>query len=249
MSTNVILWVLKESPIESCKHQNDSDVHHQSFPELVPEDQGIYSHDDGYHRHHVRQGNHRSRHCDLPGFCDLAFRSPAKDSSCAHLVAAGTPRALVNYKVWARYQAGCVQVCGTVGFCDSHRRESFVNSARLSNCHAKPESMRNTHADRSRVSGNPTRLAFRAVESGEMHGNPAVQDSVTVGRWGVGLTISLLIGFYWFPDDIVVNLLRWFCLLRFWRFGSGRCGRRSRFYLYRRCVGRGCNGWRRCNRG
>jgi hypothetical protein len=41
--------VLKESQIESSKHQDDSDVHHQSFPEVVPEDQGIYSDDDGYH--------------------------------------------------------------------------------------------------------------------------------------------------------------------------------------------------------
>jgi hypothetical protein len=56
---NVILWVLEESQIEGCKHQNDSDVHHQSFPEMVPEDQDIYSDDDGYHRHHVRDGNHR----------------------------------------------------------------------------------------------------------------------------------------------------------------------------------------------
>lgn len=65
MSSNVILWVLKESPIEGCKHQNDSDVHHQSFPEMVPEDEGIYGHDDGYHRHHVRHRNHQSCHCDL----------------------------------------------------------------------------------------------------------------------------------------------------------------------------------------
>lgn len=52
----------------------EADVHHQSFPEMVPEDQDIYSDDDGYHRHQVRHGNHRSRHCDL--HCDLSFRSP-----------------------------------------------------------------------------------------------------------------------------------------------------------------------------
>ena|SRR5215469_676436 len=63
--TNVGLWVLQESPIEGCKHQNDSDVHHQSFPEMVPEDQGIYGDYDGYHPDHIRHCDHQSCHCDL----------------------------------------------------------------------------------------------------------------------------------------------------------------------------------------
>jgi hypothetical protein len=33
--------MFEESQVEGCKHQNDSDVHHQSFPEIVPEDQDI----------------------------------------------------------------------------------------------------------------------------------------------------------------------------------------------------------------
>jgi hypothetical protein len=76
-----MLWVLKESQIEGCKHQKDSDVHHQPFPEMVPEDQDIYSDDDGYHRH----GNHRSCHCDL----HRILRVASQDSSSANLVAAG----------------------------------------------------------------------------------------------------------------------------------------------------------------
>src|SRR5215469_7337324 len=88
MPFNATLWVLKESQIEGCKHQNDSDVHHQSFPEMVPEDQGIYSDDDGYHRHHVRHGNHRSCHCDLHWILRFEFQI-TQDSSCAQLVAAG----------------------------------------------------------------------------------------------------------------------------------------------------------------
>jgi hypothetical protein len=68
------LWVVKKSQIEGGKHQNDSDVHHQPFPEMVPEDQGIYSDDNRYHRH----GDHRSCHCDL-----------------------AAPRALINYTVRA----------------------------------------------------------------------------------------------------------------------------------------------------
>ncbi|MFZ0734815.1 MAG: hypothetical protein WAM79_21035 [Candidatus Sulfotelmatobacter sp.] len=61
MSANVILWVLKESQIEGGKYQNDSDVHQESFPEMVLEDQDVYSDDDDYHRH----GHHRFCHCDL----------------------------------------------------------------------------------------------------------------------------------------------------------------------------------------
>jgi len=69
---NVLPGVVKKSQIEGGKHQDDSDVHHQPFPEMVPENQGIYNHDDGYHRH----GHHRFCHCD-----------PA------------VPRALLNYTV------------------------------------------------------------------------------------------------------------------------------------------------------
>jgi hypothetical protein len=67
--------MFEESQVEGCKHQNDSDVHHQSIPEIVPEDQDIQSDDDGYHRHHVRHGNHRSGHRDSN--CDLSFRKIA----------------------------------------------------------------------------------------------------------------------------------------------------------------------------
>jgi hypothetical protein len=56
--------LLKKSQIEGCTHQNDSDVHHQSFPEMVPENQGIYRNDDGYHRHHVSHSHNRSCHLD-----------------------------------------------------------------------------------------------------------------------------------------------------------------------------------------
>ena len=38
--------VLEEPQIERCKHQHDSDVHHQSFPKVVPEDQSIYGDDE-----------------------------------------------------------------------------------------------------------------------------------------------------------------------------------------------------------
>ena len=106
MSMSGILWVLKESQIEGCKHQNDSDVHHQSFPEMVPENQGVYSDDDGYHRHQVKHGNHRFCHCGLPGFCALSFRSPPQRFVMWLIwLRQGALPTLVNYKVRARYQA------------------------------------------------------------------------------------------------------------------------------------------------
>ncbi len=91
--------------MEGCKHQNDSDVHHQSFPEMVPEDQGIYSDDEGYHRHHVRHGNHPSCHCDLHRilrFEHLSFRSPARIRHVPIWLRQGAPRVFVNYILWAR---------------------------------------------------------------------------------------------------------------------------------------------------
>ena len=65
MPFNATLWVLKESQIESCKHENDSNVDHQSFPEMVSKDQGIYSDDGSYHQQYIEEGNHRSCHGDL----------------------------------------------------------------------------------------------------------------------------------------------------------------------------------------
>jgi hypothetical protein len=35
MSVNVILGVLKKTQIKGYKHENDSDVHHQSFPQVL----------------------------------------------------------------------------------------------------------------------------------------------------------------------------------------------------------------------
>ena len=78
--TNVMLWMLGESQIEGYPHLNDSDVRHQSCPEMVSEDHCIYRDDDGYHRHHIKYGNHRSCHCDLPQILRLELLT--RDSSC-----------------------------------------------------------------------------------------------------------------------------------------------------------------------
>jgi len=51
--------MLQESKVESCEHQNDSNIHYQPFPESVSEKREIYSDYDGYHRHHVKHVRYR----------------------------------------------------------------------------------------------------------------------------------------------------------------------------------------------
>lgn len=43
-----------ESQVESGEYQDNSDIHHQPFPDPVSEEQKIYSDDDGYQQHHVK---------------------------------------------------------------------------------------------------------------------------------------------------------------------------------------------------
>jgi hypothetical protein len=57
--------MVKESQIEGGTHQHDSDIHYQSFPELIPEDQSIDTDDDCDHHHHKKHGKHWLRHHDL----------------------------------------------------------------------------------------------------------------------------------------------------------------------------------------
>ena len=53
---------LQKSKVESCEHQDDTDVHHQPFPKSVSEEHEIYSDYDGYHRHHVEHDSYMSAH-------------------------------------------------------------------------------------------------------------------------------------------------------------------------------------------
>ncbi|MDA8363789.1 MAG: hypothetical protein M0Z84_08230 [Gammaproteobacteria bacterium] len=41
------LWVLEESQIEGCKHQDNANVHHKTFPESILEEQHIDANDNG----------------------------------------------------------------------------------------------------------------------------------------------------------------------------------------------------------
>lgn len=54
--------MLQESQVERCKHQNDSNIHYQPFPESVPEEQEIYTDDDGCHRHHIKHDSYPAAH-------------------------------------------------------------------------------------------------------------------------------------------------------------------------------------------
>jgi hypothetical protein len=52
----------EESQVESYEHQDNADIHYQSFPESVSEEDEIYTHYDGCHRHHVKHVSYLSAH-------------------------------------------------------------------------------------------------------------------------------------------------------------------------------------------
>jgi hypothetical protein len=47
----------EKSPVESREHQDNANIHCQSFPEVVSKEREIHTDYDGYHHHHV---NHYS---------------------------------------------------------------------------------------------------------------------------------------------------------------------------------------------
>jgi hypothetical protein len=55
-------WTPQESQVESCEHQDDSNIHYQPFPESVSEEHQIYPDDDGYDRRHKKYDGHLSAH-------------------------------------------------------------------------------------------------------------------------------------------------------------------------------------------
>src|SRR5215471_21812659 len=56
---------LQEPQIERCEHQDYSDVHHQPFPEPVPEEQDVHADNDGDKREHVKHDDCLSFHSAL----------------------------------------------------------------------------------------------------------------------------------------------------------------------------------------
>jgi hypothetical protein len=62
MPTLVAHHSAEESQVESCEHQDNSNIHYQPFPESVSEETEIYTHYNGYHRHRVKHTRYLSAH-------------------------------------------------------------------------------------------------------------------------------------------------------------------------------------------
>jgi hypothetical protein len=54
--------MLQKSQVERCEHQDDSDIHQQSFPEAVPEEQEIHTDHNDNQQHYVKHDRCMSRH-------------------------------------------------------------------------------------------------------------------------------------------------------------------------------------------
>jgi hypothetical protein len=54
----------EESQVESCEHQNNANIHHQSFPKSVSEEREIYTDYNGCRRHSVKRRSYLSAHLD-----------------------------------------------------------------------------------------------------------------------------------------------------------------------------------------
>lgn len=60
------LRTAQESQVERYEYQDDSDIHHQTFPELVSEKREVHTDYDGRHRHQVKHDSDRSAHFQSP---------------------------------------------------------------------------------------------------------------------------------------------------------------------------------------
>jgi hypothetical protein len=64
-SATLNLRVLYESQIEGCKHQDNADVHYQSFPESIPKEEQIHTNYNGYQHPNVKPDKHILCHLSL----------------------------------------------------------------------------------------------------------------------------------------------------------------------------------------
>ena len=55
-------WTLQKPPIERREYQDNSDVYHQTRPEVMLEEQDVHADHDAYHREHVKYADCRSSH-------------------------------------------------------------------------------------------------------------------------------------------------------------------------------------------
>jgi hypothetical protein len=61
--------------VESNEHQNNTNIHRQPDPEVIPEEHEIHTDDDGYHRYHVKRGSDLSAQSSGKRH----FSSPSRD--------------------------------------------------------------------------------------------------------------------------------------------------------------------------
>jgi len=52
----------EKSEVESSEHQDNADIHSQTFPESISEEHEIYADYDGCHRHYVKHDTYLSAH-------------------------------------------------------------------------------------------------------------------------------------------------------------------------------------------
>jgi hypothetical protein len=55
-------WTTEVSEVETCKHQDNANIHYQPFPEPISEEHKIYTDYGGDHRHHVKHDRYLSTH-------------------------------------------------------------------------------------------------------------------------------------------------------------------------------------------
>jgi hypothetical protein len=75
-TSRMSLSTLHEPQIERREYQDKSDVHHQPFPEPIPEEQDVHADNDGYQRERVKHDGCLSSH---PAFLVLAAEQSQRD--------------------------------------------------------------------------------------------------------------------------------------------------------------------------
>jgi hypothetical protein len=96
-------WALQESQVEGSNHQDNADIHHQPWPELMPEEQQIHDNDTGCHHQDAKH------HIGIPGH----FNHPLDDvSNRCSMELPGSPLGplelfLFSTATWAAHEDGC----------------------------------------------------------------------------------------------------------------------------------------------
>ena len=55
-------WTFQKSEVEGCEYQDDSYIHRQPLPEVLPEEQEIYSDHNDYQEQYIKYDSHPATH-------------------------------------------------------------------------------------------------------------------------------------------------------------------------------------------